>query len=308
VPQPKVHVVIVSWQGRGDAARAIATAVAPVADGLSVVYSNAAEQPESGPGHWVQVPNSAYFGPKFEAALAHTPPGAVLLLIHADTTHADWPAVVARCRAAFARYAHLGVWAPEVGDTPYRTEWVSLLPQPGDPALVAVMQTDGIVFALAPAIQQRLRSMDYACNNLGWGIDWAAAAHALCSGHLVLRDTALHVGHTRGSGYDTQAAEAQMRAFLAQLPMPERNMVALLKQHTAARRAASKPVVTLLRRLLRRLCGKPAEDPLVLALGRMPLPGEGVNQATSPPEGLGRNRPVGYHPAASAQHARLIEE
>jgi hypothetical protein len=160
-----------------------------------------------------------------------------------------------------------------VGDTPYRTEWVSLLPQPGDPALVAVMQTDGIVFALAPAIQQRLRSMDYACNNLGWGIDWAAVAHALCSGHLVLRDTALHVSHTRGSGYDTQAAEAQMRAFLVQLTVPERNMVALLKQNIAARRAASKPVVSVLRRLLRWMLRRSGEDPLVLTLRRLPPAG-----------------------------------
>lgn len=270
MPQPQVHVVVISWQGRGDAARAIAAAVAPVADGLSVVYSNAAEQPEAGPGDWVQVPNSAYFGPKFEAALAHTPPGAVLLLIHADATCDDWPAVVARCRSAYARHQRLGVWAPEVGATPYRTEWVGLLPQPGEPTLVSVMQTDAIVFALAPAVLQRLRGMDYACNNLGWGIDWVAVAHALCSGYLVLRDTALHVAHTRGSGYDTQAADAQMRAFLAQLTMPERNMVALLKQNIAARRAASKPVVTLLRRLLRWLRGRSGEDPLVLALGRLP--------------------------------------
>jgi len=270
VAQPQVHVAVISWQGRGDAARAIAAAVLPVVDGLSVVYSNAAERPEAGPGDWVQLPNSAYFGSKFQAAMAHTPPGAVLLLIHADTTHDDWPGVVARCRAAFAHHPRLGVWAPEVGATPYRTEWVALLPQPEDPALVSVMQTDGIVFALAPAILQRLSGMDYACNNLGWGIDWVAVAHALCSGHLVLRDTALHVGHTRGSGYDTQAARAQMHAYLAQLTLPERNMVALLKQNIAARRAASKPVVTLLRRLLRRLSGRSGEDPLVLALGRLP--------------------------------------
>mgnify|MGYP001588446605 CR=1 FL=1 len=73
VLQPQVHVVIVSWQGRADAARAIATAVAPVADGLSVVFTNAAEQPESGPGLWVQVPASPYFGPSVQAAMAHTP-------------------------------------------------------------------------------------------------------------------------------------------------------------------------------------------------------------------------------------------
>jgi len=271
VPQPQVHVVVISWQGRGDAARAIAAAVAPVADGLSVVYSNAAEQPEAGPGDWVQLPDSAYFGPKFQAALAHTPPGAVLLLIHADATCDDWPAVVARCRAAYARHQRLGVWAPEVvGANPYRTEWVGLLPQPGEPTLLSVMQTDSTVFALAPAVLQRLRGLDYACNNLGWGIDWVAVAHALCSGHLVLRDTALRVVHPRGSGYHTQAADAQMRVFLAQLTMPERNMVALLKQNIAARRAASKPVVTLLRRLLGWLRGRSGEDPLVLALGRLP--------------------------------------
>jgi hypothetical protein len=45
--------------------------VAPVAGGLSVVYANAAEQPESGPGLWVQVPASAYFGPKLQAAVGY---------------------------------------------------------------------------------------------------------------------------------------------------------------------------------------------------------------------------------------------
>jgi hypothetical protein len=49
---------------QASAARAIAAAVAPVADGLSVVYSIAAEQPEAGPGHWVQVAQQRALRPR----------------------------------------------------------------------------------------------------------------------------------------------------------------------------------------------------------------------------------------------------
>ena len=57
VLQPHVHIVIIGWQGRGGAARAIAPAVAPVAEGPSVIYFNAGDHLEAGPGDGVQLPN-----------------------------------------------------------------------------------------------------------------------------------------------------------------------------------------------------------------------------------------------------------
>ena len=234
-----LHIVIVSWAGRHASARAIAAAVAAEADRLTVVYSHPEGQAPTGAGDWVLLPDDQFFGPKFAAALDRTAPGEAMLLIHADTGFDDWPLLVRRCRAAFAAVPDLALWAPDFTFTPWATDLVTLPSgQIGpDAALVPVVQTDGIITAFCPATLDRLRQFDCAANNLGWGIDWAALAHAYASGRLVLRDTAVRVTHEKGRGYGSKNARSQMLAFFAPLTMAERNQIALLHGYFLRRRA-----------------------------------------------------------------------
>jgi hypothetical protein len=233
---PAVDVVVVSWQGFGDASRRIAQTLAGLADvRLRVIYSNAAEAAESGAGEWIQVPNAHFFGSKFARALAEAS-ADTLLLIQADAQCDDWPAVVARFRDCCRRRPRLGLWAPTISYTPWLPYRVDIRPLPGE-AMTHVAQTDGIVLGMTAPVLRRLRALDYGPNNIGWGIDWIAICHAYTHGLEVLRDDHLLVRHPRSRGYDTREATRQWLGFMAQASDDEQSMFEILKRYTAERRS-----------------------------------------------------------------------
>jgi len=236
----QLFVALISWQGQTDAVQRIAKVVHPHADDLVVIYSNAAETPEIGPGNWHQMPNSAFFGAKFRAAL-DLYSGGVFLLIHADTDFADWPGLLARCRNLFRDHPGLGLWSPDFDQTHWTNARVLFGPGPG-PDLLLVAQTDGIVLALAPRVVERLRRLDYSANTLGWGIDWAASAYCHSHNLMVCRDTRMVVTHSTSRGYGFFTAFDQGTAFLGQLTILERHHLSLLQAHVHARIAREHPV------------------------------------------------------------------
>ena len=231
-----LDIFIFSWQGHGDKARHIAQCIAdhcgPV-DGvrLNVIYSNADEATETGPGRWLQVPNADYFGAKFARALAEFD-GQVLLLIQADAGSDDWPALIARCRQRVAQRAALALWAPRVDYTPWTADRVDIRPVVGE-GLTHVAHTDGIVLAYARPMVQRLQQLDYRDNNIGWGMDWIAICNAYSRGMEVLREDTLTVSHPPGRGYDTREATRQWLAFMQQMSGAEHSMFEILKRYTA---------------------------------------------------------------------------
>lgn len=234
-----VHIVVISWVGMAERSRRIAAALDGHAGRLTVIYSNPDEAEERGAGDWVRVPNSHFFGRKFEAALARHPEAMHLLLIHADTDCDDWPGLVDRCARAFAQVPELGVWSPDFDHTGWATPDVAIGPVAGT-TLLHVVQTDAIIVALAPAVAARMRRLDYRANNLGWGIGWAAVSHAYARGLIVARDTGLVLRHMVTRGYDSPEAAGQMQVFLTQLTEAERvQMTLLLAWHGQRRRARS---------------------------------------------------------------------
>ena len=111
---------------------------------------------------------------------------------------------------------------------------------------------DGIVWALSADVCNRLRTFDYRVNNVGWGVDWAAATFALATGREVLVDISVHVEHPMSRGYDTSDAEAQMDVFLTHLDDREQAMRTLIAGYLAPRRS-ERPVRDLLRSQVRDL-------------------------------------------------------
>jgi hypothetical protein len=246
-PAAAVDVVIVSWQGFSDASRRIAQALAGLdAVRLRVIYSNAAGAAETGPGEWIQVPDTQYFGSKFARALAETR-ADTLLLIQADAQAEDWPAIVARFRDCCRRRPQLGLWAPRVSYTPWLPERVDIRPVPGE-ALTHVAHTDGIVLGMTAPVLRRLRALDYGSNNIGWGIDWIAICHAYSHGLEVLRDDGQFVRHPRSRGYDTREATRQWLTFMAQASDDELSMFEILKRYTAERRRPMDQLKRLIRK------------------------------------------------------------
>lgn len=261
-----LDVYIISWQDHGQKALNIARRIAErfpqgeaVADGvrLTVIYSNGAETPETGPGRWLQVPNADYFGAKFARALAEFS-GRALLLIQADAGSDDWPALIERCRQRFAQRAALALWAPRVSYTPWTTARVDIRPEPGT-ALTHVAHTDGIVLAYAASMVQRLQQLDYRGNNIGWGMDWIAICHAYSRGLEVLREDELMVTHPPSRGYDTREATRQWLAFMTQMNGAEQSMFEILKRYTAEKKKG--PLAKLQQSLAKRWARRAALRP-----------------------------------------------
>jgi O-antigen biosynthesis protein len=228
IRKPEIHAAIISWDGYGNAARQIAGQVAPSVTSLRVVYSNSAGAKETGPGDWIDVPNSAFFGAKFRRAI-ETHNGGIFLLLHADTAFSDWPALVERCQDVFDRHADLAIWSPDFTHTSFPNSRVKLADGP-EPGLISVGFPDGIVLALRDDVVRWLKDLDYSENNLGWGIVWAAVAYATTRGLLVCRDANLIVGHEVGRGYDTTNARRQGERFLSQLSADEQRQIDSLRE------------------------------------------------------------------------------
>jgi len=227
----KVHLFVISWNERSEEAEAIVRE-ASAADYRTVIYSNAAETPETGTGEWIQVPNDYYFGRKFHTALELFESDAdIFLLVQADAKCADWNQLIERCKRGLANPL-VGVWGPNVSHTWWTNQRVAIQPTP---AGVAVTQTDGIVFAFGRDIFARLCQMNYVCNNLGWGVEWAAICHAYANNRLVIRDMDVSVYHPAGSGYDHTLARAQQSVFLTQLTPQEAVQFSLLSQFSSRR-------------------------------------------------------------------------
>ncbi|WP_370225114.1 hypothetical protein [Pararhodobacter marinus] len=221
--RPPVFCAVVSWRGMRDAAAAIASALEGVLDGLLVVYSNPDGTEETGAGRWIRADEADFFGRKFQRLAAEVPQGAAMLLIQADAGCDDWPGLARRWADLLQRHPTIGIWTPEIDNTAYPFALTARGQGPED-GLLDVTQTDGIVLGIAPAVLDRLRGLDYAENNLGWGIDWAAISYCGTAGLSVVGDPLVQVSHPPSRGYEGDAAGRQMTAFLTQLTPSEANI------------------------------------------------------------------------------------
>lgn len=228
-----VHACIIGWPGANEAAAAIAAQLQGHAEQVTVVYSTRDGRALQGAGEWIRLDDDCFFGPKCAAALARHRDG-VMLQIQADASCDDWPGLLARCREVHERLPEVGVWSAEVSYTPWPTPVGSLLAT-SDPFLTVVAATDGIVWSLAPPIVERLQALDGRGNNLGWGFDVAAIAHAFSRGMVAVRDARVFVRHPHSRSYSTAEAERQMHAFLQQCTMQEKALISMMWTYLAFR-------------------------------------------------------------------------
>lgn len=248
-PISPIHVAIISWHGKAAAAAEIAAALVGKADRVSVIYSNHDESDESGPGHWIKVPDSFFYGKKFSTSLLATNENEFLLQIQADVSCQDFGSLVAQLRLAQRRFPDLGVWTTDVDWTFWTRKITEVAPIEGT-VYARIAHCDGILWAISPKVVSRMRELDYVRNNLGWGLEGAAVAFSWMTGLDAIRDTSIKVIHPKGSGYDPSPAEAQMAAFMAQLTEAERNFRMILEGSCESRMPWSEIIY---RRLFKRV-------------------------------------------------------
>ncbi len=236
-PAPKVHTIIYSWPRVHENAFAIATALAGRVARVSVVACTDEPLVHDSAIEVFVLDNSCYFGRQFEKTI-EVFDGDVLLQIAADTSTGSWPALAAQCAERFLANPVLGVWTPDIDGTTWPNERV-LLYQTPDPTLIGVVQTDCIVWAMRRSIVEYLRTLDYATTPLGWGIDWAAIAHAHANNLRVVRDLGVKIHHRiGGSGYDRFEADRQRNEFLSRIPDADKVQLYLLYAVVSARALA----------------------------------------------------------------------
>jgi hypothetical protein len=234
---PRVHAIVYSWPKVHENAFAIATALEGSAARVSVVACT--DEPlEHAPSLEVfLLDNSCFFGRQFEKTI-EVFDGDVLLQIAADTTTASWPSLAQQCAKRFQDNPALGVWTPDIDGTTWPNERVTLY-QTQDPTLIGVVQTDCIVWAIRRPIVDYLKTLDYSATPLGWGIDWAAIAHAHANNQRVVRDLAVKIHHRiGGSGYDRFEADRQRNLFLSRIPDDDKVQLYLLYAVVSARALA----------------------------------------------------------------------
>lgn len=222
-----LHAVVISWDGMFEAASGIAESLHPSVDHLDVIYSNAADTSETGSGIWHAVPQSWFYGWKFRKALdlfMAKPAATHLLIISADASHDDWASLAQRAAKVLRNDPGIGIWAPDLDETPWPTHKVALR-QPTPDGCVEVIQTDGVVWAISSQVATKLASLAYQGNNLGWGIDWAAMRIAQKSGQRVFRDLTCAVRHPVTRGYNPERARLEMNDFLGQLPGTDQSWI-----------------------------------------------------------------------------------
>ena len=212
----KVHAIIYSWPAVHANAFAIAGELSAHVHKVSVVAcTDTPLEPQPGLDV-VLLDNSAYFGRQFEKTIEIFD-GDVLLQIAADTTTPSWPALAAQCAARYQVNDRLAIWTPDIDGTTWPNSRVFLY-RTEDPNLIGIVQTDCIVWAMRRPIVDFLKTMDFARTPLGWGIDWAAIAHAYAGGQRVMRDLSVKIHHRiGGSGYDRAEADRQKSHFLSAL-------------------------------------------------------------------------------------------
>ena len=238
-----IHAFVISWPGQEENAERIANQALGVAEHVTVLHSceDADRLPER-PG-WIQLPMAEFYGAKFARSLAMNR-GDVMLHLHADARTGDWAQVIRHCREVHDSVANVGIWGCDLHFTPFPTEEVCI--GAADAQVVAVAQTDAVVWSLSAPVLERLRGLDLSLTPLGWGIDWAAISFCVANGLLVLRDCRVKLEHPRGTGYDRAEAERQMLRFLQQLTPAEQVARVLLQRHIAfSRRLLGRPAAGL---------------------------------------------------------------
>lgn len=231
-PMPSLHTFIISWKGQHDRAAAIAAAVRPASDAVSIVYSD--PDPQTSPQTdctLIRRDDALFWADKFSACLQHLPMDAdLLLVIHADCDCDDWAGLAHASRNAHSEYARIAVWAPLITFTPYPLKHTVFGRFFNSPMKI-VAQTDGIVFSLSKAAITRMRAVDYTKNLYGWGIDWVFMAFTYANKLFAVVDPRVRVRHPESHGYSQQNAHAMMQEFLKQLGPSEYVQYALLSSH-----------------------------------------------------------------------------
>jgi hypothetical protein len=225
-----VHIFIISWVGQHEKASQIARDLLGSYEKITVIYSD--PDPELRLNiscEQIRRPNHLLWADKFYTCV-QTSLSDFLIVIHADCASKSWLELVDRMVAVMEKNPKVWVYSPLIEGASYHLAITKIAKIEGS-QLDVVADTDGIVFCLSRAVQDRMKKVDYTNNTIGWGISAMFCAFAFASGRLVVVDRSVRCFHPSSRGYDGTNAWGMRMKFLQQLSMVERIQSKLLHSH-----------------------------------------------------------------------------
>jgi hypothetical protein len=247
--------VVFCWPGWERNATGLARSIGELGRAVTVLGSGSTSTEVP----WVTLSNDAYFGDQFRAAIGRFD-ADVLVHIQADATIDDVSGFVSRVEEAF-RNERIGIWAPDVDHTFWRTQRVGLGTRSNSalqlrPSERLVVNTDCTCWALRASVIEGFRSLNLSQAHYGWGLDFTGAALAYLDDLLVVRDLGILVTQPMGTGYALDEAATEFEHLLAAMPTEIRGMVNLLRRAAEANNQQEKRLVGRLKSSAKAMLGR----------------------------------------------------
>jgi hypothetical protein len=227
------HVFVLSWPAAADNVTKIIDAMSGLDCRKTVIDTSRTVPAELNGWEYIGITDDTFYGRQMELAVRLFD-GDVFIGINGDAQSEDWAGLVNTCMARFETMPQIGVWSPEIDNTGWPTERVSLGPTT-DLNVHVVAQTGSIVWALRAPIVERFRTLDLFANNRGWGIDWVAIVAAYTQGLVAVRDRKVTIHLPISESASIEEAQVQMRAMFDALSTTERVFLCLLHRALAIR-------------------------------------------------------------------------
>jgi len=155
----------------------------------------------------IQLDDSHYYGLQYNAAIHHVKQGNIFCVIVGDNIADNNFENIFACALNTFNTEKIGVYAPY----DKRTDCYQYKGNQYKNNLYHVANTDCGFWFIHPMLVQRMKPLNYAVSNYGWGIDVLTIKEAKKNGYLVLRDYSNEtdqLDHT--CGYSNKEALRQM--------------------------------------------------------------------------------------------------
>lgn len=168
---------------------------------------------------WHNIGEESYFTDQFLKALELFD-GDILFHIQGDASYDNWEQLIADAKNYYEKY-EWGIYAPNIDYTWYdssRTDLPAL--ELEEENLKVVANTDCTCWFIHKDIieEAKSRNINFGEYKMGWSFDIIYPSICFLKKRLVLRDYAHTIQHPKGTNYNTEQAESEMRDLFEKSP------------------------------------------------------------------------------------------
>ena len=200
-----ISVYIFNWKKVSANSRVLYDRISPIIQNTTIINCDENLHLDSSIPH-VQLDDSHYYGSQYKTAINHVKEGKIFCVIVGDNIpDTNFKQLFERAVHTF-NTSNVGVFAPNDKRSSHQHKGAHYRDNLYDTA-----NTDCGFWFIHPTLVQRLKPLNYAVTNYGWGIDVITLQEARKKGMLVLRDYTNETDQLDHScGYPHAKAQRQM--------------------------------------------------------------------------------------------------